>query len=202
VRKAEKIFIIYLFTLLFITCGNKAVKDNNNLFSPITLTNEEENKNDVEVENVKEDWEEDCNINNSSIIFSTPNLSSTDLLTAEEIKQKTSYVGHSDNSFIVLPSFEDKEIIIVLLEGGDFEMYYLCIIDEVGFIKIDRSNLKNLNISPYWAQPDNEENFYTKKYFEIYEDYTIRIDTEEAIDGVQAASLNTIELVIQANFMK
>ena len=166
----QKTIIIYLFTLLFIACGNR-ISDDNNVCDTVLLMDDENEK-----ENSDNNSEE-YGIENTNIIFSTSDLFSSDWLTSDEIEQKTSYIGHSDNSYIILPLFKNREIVIVLLDDGDFEMYYLCLIVD-GFVKVD-NNLISLDITPDWSEPENEVNVYCKKTFKIYEDYTIEINTEE-----------------------
>ena len=168
--KTKKMIII-LFSLLFIACGNKPIEQSKNI-SETVITNT------TNVENTKENGEEKTGQNSSIIIFSTIDLSSSDLLTPEKTMQKTLLREYYDNgatfSFIVLPSFNNKEIVIELREGGDYPMYYLCVIN-AGIVDVRKS----LNITPHWSEPGNEENNYSKKAFKIYNDYKIEINTEE-----------------------
>ena len=164
----KNIVNLCLLALLFVNCNNKPAQE--------TII---ENNDTIITENLVED--EIKSVNNSNIILSTEDLSTSDLLTPEEIMRNAYLKECYDDgatSYIVLPSFGNKKIVIVLLYGGDYPMYYLCVIN-FGIINIKKS----LDITPHWSEPGNDENNYCKKTFKIYEDYTIEIHTEEGKNG-------------------
>lgn len=124
---------------------------------------------------------------NKKIIFSTEDLDSAKWYSPTEYPLKA--ISHEGTIYdnidyvIKLPNYKDYEVVIWSTPGGDDDPYALCIV-KLGIMLVD----PGLNVAPHWSEPGNDENNYCKKDFKIYEDYTIRIDTDEAQEGVAQKS--------------
>lgn len=124
---------------------------------------------------------------NDSVLFSTADLINIEWVNAQDFDFKAvNYKGEiyeSQEDVCVLQEFPNFCLVIERLVGGDYYFYAL---------RIAESNVmkqNGLNISPKWSDPDEEE--YRKINFNIFSDYTIRIETEEKLRNSKEGSFTT-----------
>lgn len=127
-----------------------------------------------------------CNNNtmyrDTSIMFSTENLS---ILSNNGIdtnyrylKRFNSYNEIVENQYYMyyLPPFRSFKVIVIYDDNSDVPIYFLSIIHD-NKIYEDES----LDITPHWETYDD----YGIKEFKIFSDYTIKIFTDEEVNGEQ-----------------
>ncbi|MDG5817028.1 hypothetical protein QA601_18165 [Chitinispirillales bacterium ANBcel5] len=121
-----------------------------------------------------------------NVIYSTKNFENAELI-------KPTGDAHMYERLVKLPPELDKFKIHVLT-GGDNIMYYL---QSEHLENFDFS--ASLDVSPIWEEPC-EDCDYRKKHFEVYSNYTIRIDTEQRLDGEISEYTNFFRIDDEGNF--
>lgn len=116
-------------------------------------------------------------------IFSTEDLKDAWWLLPSDyplvVRNAEGELYENPDPFVRLPNYNGFGVVITNDGNGDYDIYDLYIVKN-GVIDLTAG----LEFTPLWATINDEENNYTRRKFEIYEDYSlIRIDTEEAADG-------------------
>ncbi|KMQ50450.1 hypothetical protein CHISP_2697 [Chitinispirillum alkaliphilum] len=114
------------------------------------------------------------------IIFTTKSLDTANFISPEDYPL---YIIARDGNkytnvepFVRLPDYKNYKVIITTFSGGDIEPF------DIHIVRSGVISRNSLNVTKYWSDLGDRGD-YRKKYFEIYCDYTIRIDTEEREDG-------------------
>ena len=175
-RKTKRTIILLASILLLVACNNKTVKENSIAeIEQLAVADTET----VTIENNKSVVTE----KEGNLLFSTNDLENAKRYSPEEYPLKA--VGHDGKVYdsvdylIKAPDYKRFQLIIWFTAAGDDIPYALCVVKD-GVYNIN----DGLSITPRWSEPGNDENNYRYEYFEIYEDYTIRIDTEMGNEGV------------------
>jgi hypothetical protein len=181
--------LIILFVFTSSCGGNKGKEEKTKSISVVDIIQPVNNESDIALS--AEDLDKTISIvdviesinNENGVILSTKDLDVLDYVSSRElpfkrINNEGNIIGY-EYFISKLPAINNHTVLLVCDDNFDYPIYKISVLQNGNIY-----DKESLSITPHWAQPNNEEDFYTKKYFEIYEDYTIRIDTEEAVDGV------------------
>jgi hypothetical protein len=120
--------------------------------------------------------------NENTILFSTKDVGG--FTASKDIMPPVNIIGGykmEGDDYNIQKLFDYKNHTVVIVGDWayfDWEIYMIAVVVN-GNIDLD----KNLDVTPFWGEPENSEQFYTKKIFKIYADYTIEIITEEKNKG-------------------
>lgn len=193
--KTQKNNTIVLFSVLFIlmltlfNCANKTKKENRSDLNDTIIKSDLNN----------EDYHVKARTSDNKAILTTDDLEVSERISVNDAHEKLGLItdGVKDIyvDFIKIGKYDKFTIIIEVLTGGDYLMYYLTVIKDGKTKKYEDA----INITPYWGEPW-EGGDYKKKEFEIFEDYLIHIKTEEYSEGDTTRYENYYRISDQGEF--